>query len=139
MSSILRRLWRILEANRASASESLNDDFLRQSEQWEERLRKKMKVDSDFESFEKQYRYYHSYTTQAPTRDEKIAGYYANLELPYGADLEAVKKAYRKLMKQYHPDKFSSDPEKQKTATEITKGLNKAYQELEKYLQSRST
>ncbi len=140
MSSVLKRLWRIIEANRASASESFGSiDFLREFEQWEERLRKKMKVENDFESFEKQYRTYQSHTTQAPSRDEKIAGYYANLELPYGADLEAVKKAYRKLMKQYHPDKFSSDPEKQKIATEITKGLNKAYQELEKYWQSRST
>jgi DnaJ-domain-containing protein 1 len=142
MSSVLERLWRIIEANRASASESFgSSDFLREFEQWEERLRKKMKVDEDFDSSQTHYHSYHSHskTKQAPTRDEKIAGYYANLELPYGADLEAVKKAYRKLMKQYHPDKFSGDPEKQKTATELTKGLNKAYQELEKYLQSRST
>ncbi len=140
MSSVLERLWRIIEANRASASESFgNSDFLREFEQWEERLRKKMKVEEDFETFEKRYHSDYSHEQPKPTRDEKIAGYYANLELPYGADLEAVKKAYRKLMKQYHPDKFSSDPEKQKTATEITKGLNKAYQELEKYLQSRST
>ncbi len=141
MSSVLKRLWRIIEAHRASASESFgNRDFLREFEQWEERLRKKMKVDEDFETFEKRYhsRYSHAQPKQAPSIDEKIAGYYANLELPYGADLEAVKKAYRKLMKQYHPDKFSSNPEKQRIATEITKGLNKAYQELEKYLQSRS-
>jgi DnaJ-domain-containing protein 1 len=129
MSSVLERLWRIIEANRASASESFgSSDFLREFEQWEERLRKKMKVDEDFDSSQTHYHSYHSHskTKQASTRDEKIAGYYANLELPYGADLEAVKKAYRKLMKQYHPDKFSGDPEKQKTATELTKGAQQS-------------
>lgn len=139
MSSVLERLWRILEANRASAPEALGDDFLREFEQWEERLRRKMKLDEDFETSYKSSRTNEQPPKREPSKDEKIAGYYANLETPYGADLETVKKAYRKLMKQYHPDKFSGDTEKQKTATEITKQLNEAYQALEKYLQSRST
>ncbi|MCS6988665.1 MAG: J domain-containing protein [Chloroherpetonaceae bacterium] len=135
MNSALKRLWRILKAN---ASARANDDFLREFEQWEERLRRKMKLDDDFETRNDFCRAYEP-PKQEPTRDEKIAGYYANLELPYGASLEEVRKAYRNLMKRYHPDKFSGDPEKQKTATEIAKGLNKAYRELEKHLQSRST
>lgn len=139
MSSVLERLWRIIEANRASANESFSRDFLREFEAWEERLRHKMKLDDDFEPSYKNYRAYEAPPKREPMRDEKIAGYYANLEIPYGADLETVKKAYRKLMKQYHPDKFAGDHEKQKTATEITKRLNEAYQALEKYLQSRST
>ncbi len=144
MASVLKRLWRILEANRASASDIFDTDFQREFKAWEERLRRNMKLDEDFEPFESfnrndSYRHAKNEAKQAPTQDEKIAGYYANLEIPYGADLETVKKAYRKMMKQYHPDKFSGDPEKQKTATEITKRLNEAYQALEKYLQSRST
>ncbi len=145
MSSVLKRLWRILEANRTAAQEALGDDFRRDFQHWEERLRRKMKLNDDFEAFDAHhrhdfYRHRHEHQkTQTPTRDETIAGYYANLEIPYGADLETVKKAYRKLMKQYHPDKFSGDPEKQKIATEITKRLNEAYQALEKYLQSHST
>ncbi len=139
MSSVLERLWRILEANRAAAQESLSDDVLREFEQWQARLRRKMKLDDDFEAFYNSSQTHKQPPKQEPIRDAKIAGYYANLEIPYGSDLETVKKAYRKLMKQYHPDKFSGDPEKQKTATEITKRLNEAYQALEKHLQSRST
>jgi DnaJ-domain-containing protein 1 len=68
---------------------------------------------------------------------DPIATYYANLEVPYGADLNTVRTAWRKLVRQYHPDKFSADPERQKLATELTKGLNFAYQELEKHLQKK--
>ncbi|MFQ3597859.1 MAG: J domain-containing protein [Chloroherpetonaceae bacterium] len=139
MNSVLERLWRILEANRTSTQEALGNDFLRDFAEWEERLRRKMKLDDDFEASYNRSRTNEPPPKREPTRDEKIAGYYANLEIPYGADLETVKKAYRKLMKQYHPDKFSGDLEKQKTATEISKRLNEAYQALEKYLQSRST
>lgn len=129
MSSVFKRLWRILEANAPSRD---SDDFRREFEGWEERLRQKMRAD-DFR------RANEPPPKQEPARDEKIAGYYANLEIPYGSDLETVKKAYRNLMKRYHPDNFAGNPEKQKIATEIAKGLNKAYQELEKHLQSRST
>lgn len=139
MNSVLERLWRILEANRASAQKSLGDDFLREFEQWEERLRQKMKLDDDFEASYKNFRTHEPPPKRESKRDEKIAGYYANLEIPFGSDLDTVKNAYRRLMKQYHPDKFSGNPEKQKTATEISKRLNEAYQALEKYLQSRST
>ncbi len=67
-------------------------------------------------------------------KDLKIAGYYANLEAPYGSDLETVRRAWRKMVAKYHPDKFSGDPEKQKIATELTKGINHAYEELSKHL-----
>jgi DnaJ-domain-containing protein 1 len=139
MSSVLERLRRVIEANRAASKEKLNDDFLREFEAWEERLRRKMKLDDEFESSKSYAQTSEPPPKPKPAKDEKIAAYYANLETPYGADLETVKKAYRNLMKQYHPDKFSGDAEKQKTATEITKRLNEAYQALEKYLQSRST
>ncbi len=70
--------------------------------------------------------------------DSKIAGYYANLEIPYGSDLETVRRAWRKLVAKYHPDKFAGNPEKQKIATELTKGINRAYEELTKYLSKES-
>jgi len=67
-------------------------------------------------------------------RDPLIAGYYANLELPYGSDLDAVRNAWKKLLVKYHPDRHCADPEKQRMATELAKGLNHAYRELEKHL-----
>lgn len=58
--------------------------------------------------------------------------YYANLELPYGADFNEIKKAYRKLLKKYHPDKFHNDERKLKIAQEVVKKLNTAYEYFEK-------
>lgn len=134
MSSVFKRLWRILEANATAR----DDDFRREFERWEERLRQKMRV-NDFDASDDFRRANEPPPKAEPTQDEKLAGYYANLEIPNGSDLETVKKAYRNLMKRYHPDNFAGNPEKQKIATEIAKGLNKAYRELEKHLRSRST
>jgi DnaJ-domain-containing protein 1 len=67
-------------------------------------------------------------------QDPLLARYYANLELPYGADLATVRQAWKKLLRKYHPDLHSHDPEKRRMATELTQGLNRAYEELEKRL-----
>jgi DnaJ-domain-containing protein 1 len=72
----------------------------------------------------------------AGSRENKIAQYYAQLEVPYGSDLETVKQSYRRLMRKYHPDLHSQDPEKQKIATELAQALSRAYGELEVALKS---
>ncbi len=76
------------------------------------------------------------YQTAHSSRDPELAGYYANLEVPYGADLETVRTSWKRLLAKYHPDLHSSDPQKQHVATELTKGLNTAYKALEKRLKS---
>lgn len=68
--------------------------------------------------------------------DARIAGYYAALELPFGADLSAVKQAHRRLIKRYHPDRFHTEPDKNQTASEVTRRLNEAYQGLCQYLEA---
>ncbi|HHL73892.1 MAG TPA: hypothetical protein ENJ29_15385 [Bacteroidetes bacterium] len=74
------------------------------------------------------------YQHTPPEVDEELAGYYANLEVPYGSDLATVRAAWKRLVRKYHPDLHSADPEKVKIATEIVKGLNRAYEALEKEL-----
>lgn len=59
-----------------------------------------------------------------PTLEEQ---YYANLELEPGANFEQIKKNYRRLLSQYHPDKFEHDPQKRKVAEEVTVRLNEAW------------
>jgi len=59
--------------------------------------------------------------------DKSLRQYYANLEVPFGADKETVKKAYRQLLKRYHPDKHSGDPEREAMATRLTQELTRAY------------
>lgn len=51
---------------------------------------------------------------------------YAALELPLGSDREAVKKAYRELLRRYHPDKHQADAARAGVATELTRQLTEA-------------
>jgi DnaJ-domain-containing protein 1 len=60
--------------------------------------------------------------------------WYKTLEVQPGADLKTVRRAYRKALLQYHPDKFEHDLEKQKAATEVTRRLTEAYNGLTRYL-----
>jgi len=62
-----------------------------------------------------------------PSPEADRIRWYRTLELEPGADLPAVRKAYRRLLKQYHPDKFAKDPDKYKAATEVTRNITEAY------------
>lgn len=44
-----------------------------------------------------------------------------------GTNLDECKTAYKSLLKQFHPDKFANEPEKQKEATEITSSITTAF------------
>jgi DnaJ-domain-containing protein 1 len=66
--------------------------------------------------------------------DAAIRQAYAALEIAPGSDFEAVRKAYRTLMRKYHPDLHNDRPENQKTANELTQKLTDAYKLLEKKL-----
>jgi DnaJ-domain-containing protein 1 len=59
---------------------------------------------------------------------------YAALEVPPGSSFETVRKAYRSMMRKYHPDLHTSTPEKQKAANEIAQKLTDSYRLLEKKL-----
>jgi hypothetical protein len=65
---------------------------------------------------------------------DKISKAYAALEIPNGSDLDSVKKAYRKLLKKYHPDYYMHDPEKQKIANTLTQKIGDAYNTLVAHL-----
>lgn len=67
----------------------------------------------------------------------QIEKYYANLELPVGSNWSKVKSAYRRLMRQYHPDRHREDPEQQRLATELTQKLRVAYEALDQHLNGK--
>jgi DnaJ-domain-containing protein 1 len=69
-----------------------------------------------------------------PDDDAAIRRAYAALEVPPGSNFEAVRHAYRTLMRKYHPDLHTSTPEKQKSANELTQKLTDSYKLLEKKL-----
>ena len=58
---------------------------------------------------------------------------YAILEVPFGAPFEQVKRSYKKMLRRYHPDRHSSDPEKLKLATEITTKINESYNRIKSF------
>jgi DnaJ-domain-containing protein 1 len=68
---------------------------------------------------------------------KRLAQYYAQLEVPFGADLAEVKAAYRRLMRKYHPDRYPNDPQKAAMATELTQKLAQAYREIEAALRGK--
>ena len=61
---------------------------------------------------------------------------YANLEAAAHFSTEKLKQNYKRLLKQYHPDKFAGNPEKQAIATEITVKLNESYTRIMRQRQS---
>ncbi len=69
-----------------------------------------------------------------PEYQTQVRLWYARLELPYGADADAVRQAFRRLMRRYHPDRFTSDPDAERAATEVSQKLAVAYEGLLEYL-----
>jgi DnaJ-domain-containing protein 1 len=71
---------------------------------------------------------------RAGSRDAQVVEWYRVLDLSPGADLAAIKSAYRKLMRKYHPDLFTGDHKKQKAATELSMRVTNAYNGLRQHL-----
>lgn len=68
--------------------------------------------------------------------EKTIRDYYANLEVEYGADLDTVKASYRNLMRKYHPDRYTNDPDMERMATGLAQELTRAYQAVESYIKT---
>jgi len=64
--------------------------------------------------------------------DEAVRKAYAALEVPPGSDFETIRKAYRRLMRKYHPDLHGGSPAAQRAATDLAQRLTEAYKLLEK-------
>lgn len=60
------------------------------------------------------------------------------LDLEVGAPSKAVKKAYRDLVKKWHPDQFTNDPKQRQEAEEKLKEINLAYERIQDYQASDS-
>jgi len=60
----------------------------------------------------------------------EIDKYYQILRLNPGASEEEIKEAYKDLVKVWHPDRFSDDPNIQKIATEKIKEIDEAFKQL---------
>lgn len=118
--------WRYSDPDMDDAFEEL-DEFLKTGKDSRTRRRQY----SWQNGYSSSYR--SSYSARRNGAESDLAQDYKTLEVPFGASFEEVKKSYKKLLRQYHPDKHANDPEKLKTATEITQRLNAAFARIEKY------
>jgi DnaJ-domain-containing protein 1 len=60
--------------------------------------------------------------------------WYRALDLAPGADLAAVRRAYRRQIARFHPDRFAHDPDKQRDAAVVARALTDAYENLRREL-----
>lgn len=60
----------------------------------------------------------------------RLQSAYAVLGISPGATAAEVKKAYRGLVRRWHPDRFTNDPARQHLALEMLKSINEAYEQL---------
>jgi DnaJ-domain-containing protein 1 len=65
-----------------------------------------------------------------PEYQQQVALWYARLELPVGADAEAIRTQFRTLMRRYHPDRNVGDKRSEELATRISQDLTVAYEGL---------
>lgn len=57
----------------------------------------------------------------------QLAEWYKVLDVSVGAEMPAIKTAYRQMMRKYHPDMHAGNPSKQKAATELSVRVTTAY------------
>lgn len=73
----------------------------------------------------------------SPTEILELKRAYADLDLPMGASIEEVRRAYRRIMSIFHPDRFGHDQACQHMATELARLLASAYNRLIATLNSK--
>ena len=59
-----------------------------------------------------------------------------NLELSKDASFEDVKRAYKRLLIEYHPDRHGTNATTQQIATEITQRINASYRRLKTHFEA---
>ena len=69
-----------------------------------------------------------------PPSPERLADCYRDLNVPEGADLNTVRRAWKAALKQVHLDHYSDDLEKKKRAQEKANRINDAYRTLQDHL-----
>lgn len=60
-------------------------------------------------------------------RERSVARCYALLELPVGSSRAEVQRAFRTMLRQYHPDRYVGDPEQHASAVALVTSLVEAY------------
>lgn len=89
--------------------------------------------DSSYDDFEEPSHDYDA-SSGSSAKVSQVDQWYAALEVPPGSDLATVQKAWKNLLRKYHPDMHSGDPEQARIAHEVSQQLNQAYKGLKAHL-----
>ncbi len=101
------------------------DAFLDDDKEKQERLRR------ESEARERAWQQAKAPPKPAPALPAKLLAAYKTLGLSYGAPFDQVRLAYKRLLKEHHPDKHGSAPDAQKRATETSARINDAFRIVE--------
>jgi len=74
-------------------------------------------------------------SSNAKLPPEELRSDFQYLGIPFGADIETCKAAYKKLLKTHHPDRHIGHEGNYKKATEVSAKINTAYDRIERYYQ----
>ncbi len=148
--SVKKRLWDLARSNvNDFASALFEDDDVRMTAEERARIEREVEQtvgkkagraarrvrDAAEEAWESAFEAAQARQAAGAGGEREVERWYKTLELEPGADLEAVRKSYRRLMRQYHPDRFASDPEKYEAATKIATKITAAYNGLRHLLE----
>jgi DnaJ-domain-containing protein 1 len=70
---------------------------------------------------------------KTPLIPEVLRQDFTELGVPFGANAEACKTAYKKLLKIHHPDRHAGHSENMRKATEKSARINAAYERIERW------
>ncbi|MBB3697781.1 DnaJ domain-containing protein [Flammeovirga yaeyamensis] len=124
-------------ANNPMFQDLMDKDFEKEWKKYYEEIinNNKTQQNYSYQDYDSQQSYqqgnYQQQKKAEPSLEEK---HYNALEVPKGSDFATIKKAYRKMIKVYHPDLFQGDPKKQEMAQKVTLEINEAYNYFEKKL-----
>lgn len=62
---------------------------------------------------------------------------YQTLEVPFLAHIDTVRTSYKRLLRAYHPDRFSNDPDKLQVATEVSSRITSAFTRIKEFEKRR--
>ncbi|MDF1564522.1 MAG: J domain-containing protein [Deltaproteobacteria bacterium] len=118
--SVGSRLFRALRANVGHAVRRLGRDRLEADPELE-----LPELDAEGPSAEERahYQRQRQRAAAARSRRDELEKAYRALELDWGADAAAIKQAHRRLLRQFHPDRFANDPERLEDATRLSQEL----------------
>lgn len=112
------------------------DEFKQDWEKYYEEIKndtyKYQKTQNNHQSYKQD-----EYNSQQPKQKNKEDEFYNALEVKKGDDFPTIKKSYRKMVKLYHPDLYTDNPDKQELAQKVTLQINEAYTYFEKKFKNK--